>query len=172
MREESRVVLFIASSLDGYIARPDGRVDWLFQDGDYGYDGFYESIGSVIMGGKTFEMINSFGEFPYKEKECFVFSRKTTVSHPDVEFVSDDIADFTRKLKTSQEKDIWLCGGSEIISVLMAHHLVDQIILSVHPVIIGEGIALFKNETGDWPLRLVKCQSFSSGLVQLGYDVV
>ena len=162
----------MACSLDGYIARPNGKVDWLFQDDDYGYGKFYESVGSVIMGGTTFKQIKSFGPFPYKEKECFVFSRNALESDPDVTFIPKDIAGFTRTLKSSREKDIWLCGGSEIISLLMYHQLVDKMILSVHPVILGEGIALFKNETGDWPLRLVNCQSFPSGLVQIHYDLV
>ncbi|MDW7732869.1 MAG: dihydrofolate reductase family protein [Methanolobus sp.] len=168
-----RLRLFIAASLDGYIARPDGSVDWLFTDGDYGYQEFYDSIDIVLMGRKTYEQVLEFGDYPYSDKKSFVFIRKDiTPSDKNASFVSKDIVGFTESLLKAGNSDIWLVGGSEIIKIFLEHDLIDDIIVSIHPIILGEGIPLFKHIKKEIHMELVNHVSFESGLVQLHYSIL
>lgn len=165
-----RLKLFIAASLDGYIARKDGSIDWLFTDADYGYRDFFSSIDTVLVGRKSYEQSLAFFEgAPFSGKSCFVFTRKASGKAGRVTFVSGDIAEFTRGLKDEPGSDIWLVGGSEIIAAL--RQLIDDFIISVHPIILGNGIPLFIGEWAEKALVLVSASSFKSGLVQLQYSV-
>lgn len=166
------VKLFIASSLDGYIAREDGSVDWCFTDADYGYKEFYDSIDAVMMGRKTYEKALEFEEHPYKEKKCYVFTGDSKLKlGKDIEIVTN-VLDFTKELVRSSSKGIWLVGGSEIVSLLLDSGLIDEIILSIHPIILGKGIPLFKGIEKQTNLRMLKCITYESGLVQVRYKVL
>lgn len=164
-----RVKLFIASSLDCYIARKDGAVDWCFTDADYGYVEFYDSIDTVIMGRKTYEKALEFEERPYKEKKCYVFTRKPEPARDNVEFVSDVIGT-TKSLVNSSGKDIWLEGGAEINSILLNAGLVHEMIVSVHPLVLGGGIPMFR-QVSQANAKLVDVKKYDSGLVQLHYTL-
>jgi dihydrofolate reductase len=166
-----KVILFIASSLDGYIAREDGGIDWLFSDADYGYSKFYRSIDTIIVGRKTYDQSLEFDEYPYKGKKAFVFTREKRAGDGHVDFVSSDITGFVRKLKRRKGRDIWLVGGADIVSILMNAGLVDRIILSIHPAVLGRGIPLFKGLTREVKMKLTKTISYPSGLVQLHYEL-
>ena len=170
--------MFIASSLDGFIAREDGSIDWLFTDDDYGYQEFYESVDAVIMGRKTFEKGLELGGGinPTKDKKNYVFSRNQQSlggmeKDDEVEFVGKDVRKFVEKLVDSSGKDIWLVGGSEIISILLKADLLHDIILSIHPKILGKGIPLFKNTEKEMIRKMVNSKAFDSGLVQLHYTI-
>lgn len=112
-----KVILFIASSLDGYIARTSGAVDWLFtvnDDQDYGYVDFLAGVDTILMGRRTYEQVLSFGEFPYKGIQCFVFSRTRGGERDEyVTFISGNIESFVKGLKNGTGKNIWLVGGSQ-----------------------------------------------------------
>lgn len=165
--------LFIASSLDAYIARPDGSVDWLFTDGDYGYQNFYDSISTVLMGRKTYEQVLEFGDYPYSEKDSFIFTRQDISSpNENVHFITKDIVGFTESLLRSESSDVWLVGGSEIIKLFLEHDLVDDIILSIHPIIMGKGIPLFGQLKKEVHMELKDHVSFESGLMQLHYIIL
>jgi dihydrofolate reductase len=165
-----KVVLFIASSLDGYIATKSGNVDWLFTDQDYGYKDFLASIDTVMMGRRTYEQVMSFGEYPYKRIKSFVFSRTHEgESDENVTFISENIENFVKGLKNDSGKDIWLVGGSEIIQIFMNHDLIDEFIISVHPIILGKGIPLFRISLPMRTLSFQHSRSFNTGLVQLTY---
>jgi dihydrofolate reductase len=165
-----KVILFVATSLDGFIARKDGNIDWLFSDQDYGYKAFYESIGITLSGRKTYELIRSFDEFPYPGKVNYVFSRKTkALTDHQVILIKEDAAEFTTRLKQDEGEDIWLVGGGEIVTILQARDLIDEYIISIHPILLGEGIRLFLDSANTTRLHLAKCESFESGLVQLHY---
>ncbi len=175
-----QLVLFIATSLDGYIARNCGAVDWLFTDQDYGYEDFYSSVDRLIMGRNTYEQIQGWGDYPYADKQNFVFSRTMpTTMHSDrnsenvenVTFVAGDLVDFVTDLKNHGEKDIWLVGGAAIAKTCLENNLIDKFILSIHPTILGEGIALFPAPLPTLNLRLENSQTFDTGLVQLTYSV-
>lgn len=167
-----KVVLFIATSIDGYIAGKDGNTDWLYTDGDYGYPAFYYSIDTTIMGYNTFDFIRQFPEFPYSEKKNYVFSRKERpADNNPVEFVLGDVISFVKKLKTQEGKNIWLVGGGQINSLLLNANLIDQMIISVHPIALGKGIKLFHEESlNKLHFRLINHQVFDRGLVQLTYE--
>lgn len=168
-----QVVIFIASSLDGFIARRNGDVDWLFTDEDYGYTEFYESIDTVLMGRKTYDKIAEFDQYPYLAKKSYVFSKSFNPNKYDsVTFVSENLVKFTQQLRLSEGKDIWLVGGSEIIKLFVKSKMIDEIIVSIHPLILGDGIPLFLNNDEQINLKLKNCINFSTGLVQLHYEIL
>jgi dihydrofolate reductase len=176
-----KVKLYIASSLDSHIASDNGSIDWLFSDADYGYTKFYNSIDTILIGRKTYDQSLTFEEYPYKGKKVYVFTRNAEVEKKnkkkkirDVDYIDDDIPDFVRRLvqQPVDNKDIWLLGGGEIVSILLNADLVDEIILSIHPIILGKGIPLFSNIKKYVKLQLLESIPFSSGLVQLCYGVL
>jgi dihydrofolate reductase len=165
-----KVVLFIASSLDGYIATTSGDVDWLFTDQDYGYTDFFALIDTVLIGRRTYEQILSFGEYPYKGTLGFVFSRTHSGERDDnVTFVSNDIKSFVESLKGGTGKDIWLVGGASIIQSCLQHDLIDEFVISTHPIILGDGIPLFRTPLPMRKLSFQRCETFDTGLLQLTY---
>ena len=172
-----KVKLFIASSLDCYIAREDGGIDWLFTDADYGYTKFYDSIDTIIVGKKSYDQSLTLDEYPYKGKKVYVFTRKkvrkkNNNNEQDVEYIDTNIQDFVTTLTQSIGKDIWLLGGGEIVSILLNADLVDEIILSIHPIILGTGIPLLRDIQKEVNLQLENSLSFDSGLTQLYYKVL
>ena len=177
-----KIKLYIASSLDGFIAGENGSIDWLFSDADYGYTEFYDSIDTIFVGRKTYEQSLTFEEYPYKGKKVYVFThnakeqkkKKKKKTTSDIEYVDKDIPEFVRRLiqQPFSNRDIWLLGGGEILSLFLNAELVDEIILSIHPIILGKGIPLFKNIKKSVKLRLLESIPFESGLVQLHYCIL
>ena len=174
-----KIKLYIASSLDSYIAGENGNIDWLFSDSDYGYAKFYDSIDTILIGRKTYDQSLTFEEYPYKGKKVYVFTRSTEEKENknvtyDVEYIDEDIPSFARLLiqqSSVEKKDIWLLGGGEIVSILLNAGLVDEIILSIHPIILGKGVPLFPSIKKRVKLQLQQSIPFKSGLVQLCYYV-
>ena len=164
------ITLFIASSLDNFIAREDGAIDWLFTDGDFGYKQFYDSIDTVFMGRKTYDTAVRLGEH-FENKICYVFSRTKQKSTGNIHF-RDDPVSVAKRLVHEQGKGIFLEGGGEIISVFLKEKLIDNMILSIHPVILGSGIPLFPEIDKQVNLKLLNCTRFDNGLVQLNYEVL
>jgi dihydrofolate reductase len=166
-----KVILFIATSLDGFIARSDGSVDWLFHDGDYGLAEFFRSIDTVLIGRKTHEVMVGFGQTSYRGRKNYVFSRTQPASPaPDVEYTSSGAKEVIETLRMTRGKDIWLVGGSELIDTFLVERLIDRITVSIHPVILGEGIPLFRGGH-KVQLELRASRSWPTGLAQLDYDV-
>ena len=166
-----KIILYIAMSLDLFIARTNGSVDWLFQEGEFGYQKFYSSLGTVIMGRKTCDVALGFEKQPYAGKECIVFSQKGFV--PDqkyVKVVTKNIPSFVKKLKQKKGKPIWLVGGGQLASLMLEKGLVDEIWLYVHPRILGEGIPLLKSMK-EIPLKLISTHAYPEGLVEMKYSV-
>ncbi|MBD2355135.1 dihydrofolate reductase [Tolypothrix sp. FACHB-123] len=167
-----KIRLFIAASLDGYIARKSGDVDWLFTDEDYGYTEFFNQIDTVLIGSKTYQQMLGFGEYPYQGKKGFVFSHKLQgTSDDNVEFVGADLQTFINKLRQSSGDDIWLVGGGQIIHYFLSHSLIDELILSMHPIILGDGIPLiWKDSNLETLLDLTNVKTYKSGLLQVSYN--
>ncbi|MEA5566251.1 dihydrofolate reductase family protein [Anabaena sp. UHCC 0399] len=166
-----KISLFIASSLDGYIARGSGEVDWLFTDQDYGYTEFFTQVDTLIMGHKTYQQVLSFGDYPYQEKEVFIFSR-TEQGETDnqAKFVSSDWEGFINTLRQSSGGNIWLVGGTQIIYFFLLKGFIDELILSIHPIILGSGRQLIVNDSSlETMLILQDVKSFDSGLLQVTY---
>ena len=166
--------LYIAASLDGYIARKDGAIDWLSMvekaDEDYGYNDFIKSIDTTLMGYQTYAHVLSFGAFPYNGLQNYVFSRQPRQADGNsVTFVSEDPAAFVRRLKGQPGGDIWLIGGGQINTLLLNAGLIDELVLSIIPIVLGDGIPLFDGQPAETKWSLKGHKAFDSGLVQLQY---
>lgn len=163
------LVCYIATTLDGYIAGPNGEIDWLFTDQDYGYKEFYAGIDTVVMGRKTYDLCLSFGEYPYPNIPNYVWSRTPRDENGDATFLSGDAAGWLGDLKLKAGKAIWLVGGSALVGEATARNLLDELIISVHPIVLGDGVPLFPRGLPRQKFQFIQAQSFSSGLVQLTY---
>ena len=142
-----KIVLTIACSLDGYIAREDGSIDWLpTGDDDFGMKIFLDSVDTILLGKTTYEQILTFDcDYPYASKKSYVFSRNSkNESKNNVEFVSD-LETFVEDLLNSPGKNIWLIGGGRLIASFLKEDLIDEIVLSYLPIVIGTGISLFQH---------------------------
>src|SRR5688572_20598578 len=142
-----KVKYFVANSLDNFIARQDGTVDWLFMDGDYGMGEFFASIDAVLIGRKTYELVLRQSPKPKKKSKktagkgssksttmSYVFSRTLAAAGDEsIRVISEKAGEFVRNLKNQPGKDIWLMGGGELARSLFAEHLVDEIGLNIHP---------------------------------------
>lgn len=175
MVKKRKLVLFIASSLDGYIATKDESLEWLFNvegEGDNGISEFYNTVDTVLMGKKTYNWLieQDMEEFPYKDKECYVFTRSETEDTEDVSFVNDDITDFVNKLKKQDGERIWLVGGGELLHFFIQENMVDEFIITVAPRIIGNGISLFREGDQQLNLSLKGMRNFNQ-FVELHYEV-
>jgi dihydrofolate reductase len=167
---ERRIVLYLAASLDGFIARRDGGIDWLPALGpeDYGYAQFLSTVDTVVMGRTTYEQILTLGPYLYREKKGYVFSTRRRGRDEDVEFVSGDVAEFAADLRSAPGKDIWLVGGARLAQEFLHVGAVDVLVLTIIPRLLGEGIALF-GVGPERPLELIGSESYRDGLVQLTY---
>ncbi|PTQ84898.1 dihydrofolate reductase [Trichococcus patagoniensis] len=175
--EKRNVKVYIAVSLDGYIAHSDGNIEWLDSvarsDEDYGYANFIETIDTVIMGRKTYDKVLSFGgEFPHAGRECFVFSRTERGSDGQVHFYNGPVEDLLDQIRRKPGKDIFIDGGSEAIDLFREKGLIDSYTVSIIPILLGEGIPLFKESNKELPLQLIAAKTFDSGLVQLTYEPI
>ncbi len=165
-------------SLNGKIARKSGEVDWLEAipnpaQTDYGYEAFYENVDATIMGKKTYDQIMSWGiDFPYAGKENYVFTSNTKLSNTEhVTFVSENHVELINKIKAGEGQDIWLIGGGKLNSLLLEENLIDEIIAFVMPVVLPNGIDLFDTFLTDKAIKLKSSKSYSSGVVELVYEL-
>jgi dihydrofolate reductase len=165
-----RIIYFVATSLDGYLAREDGGIDWLFHDQEYGFTEFFASIDTVLQGRKTYELALTFDEYPYTTKQDFIFSRRLrNPAHGVV--VTQPIPEFVAGLKAKPGKDIWLVGGGELAGAFFAARAIDTLAVYVHPILLGRGRPFAANLPGDVRLALAGTESYDSGLVRLSYAV-
>ena len=177
MSKRRQVIVHIATSADGYIARPDGNIEWLTSrpapEGFYGMNAFMRSIDTKLLGRKTYDVSLRMGaKFDSKER-TIVFSRhpRPADAPPGVEFVCDAIGSFISDLRAQPGKDIWLMGGGEIIASFLDEQAIDEFVVSVAPVFIGEGIPLIAPRHRHVPLELLSSERFEDGLVQSRYRV-
>ncbi len=177
MTNRRKVIVHIGTSADGYIARPDGDLEWLTSrpapKGFYGMDAFMKSVDTKVLGRKTFEMSLRLGAKFDSKDQTIVFSHQPPP--PDapssVEFVSEAIGPYVSRLREQSGKDIWLMGGGEIIASFLDAQAIDQFVISVAPVFIGDGIPLIARRHRHVPLELQSVERFEDGLVQLHYNV-
>jgi dihydrofolate reductase len=168
-----RFQLFIATSLDGYIAGPGGDLSWLFHDADYGYTPFYARVDTVLMGRRTYETARSFPEWPYAGRKAVVFSRRgeLAIASPDTVATARPPSDVVAELRARDGGALWLVGGGELARACFDADLVDDLIVSIHPLLLGSGTPLVPSGTRRTPLTLVAERRFPSGLMQLAYRV-
>ena len=169
------VILYITSSLDGFIAEPDGSMGWLDEasaaDTDFGYAEFYASIDTMLMGSATYEFLLREAEvFPHADRDVFVLtSRDLPVAAKSVALVHADAAQFVRDLKARDGGPIWLVGGGKLNSSLLDAGLVDEIRLFVQPVVLGGGVPLFAAPNAGSHLELEMTREWPLGVVELRY---
>lgn len=168
------LILYIATSIDGFIAYPDGNVDWLFIDDDYGYLKFYESVDTLLMGRRTYDQILGFGPWPYADKHTYVFTAHPpeTAADASIEFVREETVEFVEKLRGQPGGPIWLVGGADLAAAFQQAGLINELIISVHPRLLGQGIALFHSMLIERPLKLLNSRTWPTGLCQLHYRVL
>jgi len=182
MVHKRKIIVYIATSADGFIARGDGSVDWLDSPnhkGEYGMGGFYKSIDTILWGRKTCDMALEFQKkgvagsaFDTKVKN-YVFTRKVLPSPAPagVEFVSEPIKAFATRLRKKKGKNIWMMGGASIIASFLDEGEIDDFMIHVIPTFIGEGIPLIAPDRRTVPLKLISCTKFPDGVVKLHYAV-
>jgi dihydrofolate reductase len=172
-----RIIVNLATSADGYIARPDGNLDWLtsrpIPKGFYGLGKFSRSVDAKILGRKTFDVSVKMGARFSANDMHYVFSRqKPSAPMPaGVQFVQESIRPFIERLRQQAGKHIWMMGGGEIIGSFLDEDAIDEFIISVVPTFIVEGIPLIAPKHREVSLRLRSVQRFPDGVVQLHYTV-
>jgi len=163
-------------SLDGYIAGKDDDLSFLSiverEGEDYGYSEFISSIDTVIMGRKTYDKVLSFGiPFPHGALKTYIITRTSRPPKELIEFYNGDLSVLIAGLKQSSGKHIFVDGGAEIAAELMKNNLIDELVISIIPKLLGEGVSLFKKFIPESTLILQGVKSFPSGLVQLCYSM-
>lgn len=171
----NKVVLYIATSLDGYIAKPDGSVDWLddveVDGGDGGYSEFYSNVGTVVMGRLTYEVVLTLADnFPYANKPCYVLSRTPQAPAPHVTFTDETINTLIPKLKKGSDGDVWLVGGGQLAAAFLQAGLLDELHIAIIPKVLGEGIPLFPKGVVPTTFRLIDMKKIGQ-MVSLRYKV-
>jgi dihydrofolate reductase len=177
MPSKRKVIVHIATSADGYIARPDGNIEWLTSrpspKGFYGMAAWVKTIDTKILGRKTFETALELGDpFSSKEKHI-VFSRQAAPKNAPkgVVFTSDSPTRVIQGLREQPGKDIWLMGGGEIIASFLDEDLVDEIFIGVIPCFIGDGIPLIARRHRLTEMKLKSAKKFPDGLMMLNYAI-
>ena len=182
MVHKRKIIVRIAASADGFIARRDGSFDWLDRPrpkDNYGVGAFYKSIDTVLWGRKTCDMALDFqkkgvtGSAFDTSVKNYVFTRSLPQSPAPagVEFVSEPIKAFATRLREKKGKHIWMMGGAGIIASFLDEGEIDEFMIHVIPTFIGEGIPLIAPDRRTVPLKLIACAKFTDGVVKLRYAV-
>jgi dihydrofolate reductase len=172
----SKVALYISMSLDGYLAGPGDDISWLDamdrEGEDYGYFDFVKDVSSYIVGKRTYDVVMKLtgGEFPQADQfDCYVITRQDLPNANGVTFYNGDLRTLVERLKQENNGKIYCDGGGEVVRMLLKEDLIDEFTVAVIPVLLGDGIRLFKGGVPQRGIRLISSQQFDSGLVQLNY---
>ena len=175
MMPKRKVALYICMSLDGFIATNDDDLSWTSvaekEGEDYGYHDFVAEIDTYIIGRKTYDwVINELGKFPQAEQfDCYILTRQERPNENGVTFYNGAIEELIAKIRAQEGKNIYCDGGAEIVKLLMDKDLIDEYIISVIPVLLGDGKRLFKGETPQMDLIAQPAKYYDTGVVQLHY---
>ncbi|MCH5596760.1 dihydrofolate reductase family protein [Niabella ginsengisoli] len=171
-----KMSLFIATSLDGYIAKPNDDLSFLKlvekEGEDYGYTKFTNTIDSVIIGRRTYDyVLKEIGPSHYDngQRDVYVITRTERPQVGRTIFYTGNITELVKRLKSEKGKNIYCDGGAEVINELLKHDLIDELIISVIPVLLGNGTRLFKDGRPEQVLELIQVKTFDTGLTQLHY---
>lgn len=170
-----KIILYIAASLDQRIAEPDGGLDWLTgfpnpEKTDYKYHDLLASVDTVIMGGKTYrELLNMDVIWPYPNQHTYVVSHHDWGTKENISFITENIIETIYELRNQEGKDIWLVGGGELISMLLAADLVDEMRITYIPIILGKGIPLFPEQPKESKWELTGNKTYNSDVLMVEY---
>ena len=173
-----KLILGLAITLDGYIEGPNGEHDWCFTDQDYGLNRFFERIDAIFIGRKSYEMAQLQSDSSNGEVIAgmpalteYVFSKTLTSVKEGAVLISGDSIAEVRRIKNQPGKDIWLFGGASLYNTLMKEGLVDELWVSIHPILLGGGKLLFPEQESRTRLRLLESKTYETGLVSVWYSV-
>jgi dihydrofolate reductase len=167
-----KVILNLAMSLDGYIEGPNGEYDWCFADQDYGMTAFLGSTDAIFLGRKSYEMMMAAGPELFAALKLYVFSNTLTSVEGNAEIITGvNFIQRVDEIRYQAGANIWLFGGAELVSAFIAHNRISELLISVHPVVLGAGKPLFTDIKERTELILISSEQFSSGLVQLRYNL-
>ena len=174
MDNNRKVILYIAMSLDGYIAKPNDDLGFLSivakEGEDYGYEKFVSSIDTVILGRKTYDWVMKQVEiFPHANKKTFVITHHKNPNIGNINFYNGNLEDLINTLKSESGKNIFCDGGAQIVNELLKKSLIDEFIISIIPIMLGSGTKLFNEGIPEQQLQLLNVKTFETGLVQLYY---
>jgi dihydrofolate reductase len=174
LMQMTKTILYIATSLDGFVARKNDDISWLFpyNEVDYRFDEFFSHIGAIIQGRRTYDIEVQHGWVTPHPVPTFVLSHdipEKTPKRSDVVFTHEDIAEVLKKAKKRTDKHIWIEGGANVAQQFLRRELIDEIVLSYVPAILGDGVRLFDNIEKQIDLSLIDVKRFDKGLVQLIY---
>ena len=174
MTTQRKVILYIAMSLDGYIATPDNGLEFLSlveEEGqDYSYQDFVNTVDTVIVGRKSYEKVLSMGlDYPHVNKDLYIITRTPRPAVGSTKFYTGNLKELIQNLKSTKGKNIYVDGGAEVANELLNDNLIDEFYISIIPALLGDGISLFKSHRPDLKLKLISSKSFNKGLVQLHY---
>lgn len=175
-KDMRKLSVFIATSLDGYIAKPNDDLSFLKlvekEGEDYGYAEFTAGIDIIILGRRTYDyVLKEIGSSHYDngQRDIYVITRTERPRVGRTTFYTGSLTDLVQRLKSKSGKNIYCDGGAEIINELLKHDLIDELIISVIPVLVGNGIRLFQDNRPEQELEFVRAKSFDTGLTQLHY---
>jgi dihydrofolate reductase len=164
---------YAAMSLDGFIADPNGGVAWLdAYDGDYGLTSFRREIDTLVMGRKTFEVALSFGAWPREKTRTIVLSSRPMADLPKGVEVTSDVVALVKSLRASKGKDIWMMGGGITAQSFLQMGALDEVGLTIMPLLLGEGVPLFAASNTGHALKLIRSKSFANGVVEAVYQPI
>lgn len=172
-----KVALYLAISVDGYIADQEGGVAWIAGDGSQpdalgSYESFYEKVDTVVMGWRTYHQIVtelSSDNWPYEGRACYVVTHRQQDDREGIYFWNEDLTDLVDRLRQEHEGVIWICGGASVSSQLLKENRIDQLWLSMIPIVLGGGVRLFSDMQQELPLKLVRTEQYN-GIVDLVYE--
>jgi len=180
LNDRPKISVFIATSIDGYIAKKNNDIDWLTtfslptnenEDKDCGFSKFFSSVDALVMGKNSYEVVSHFDSWPYEGKRVIVLSSTLTSVCKQAELFNGNITKLINELHSNGIKHIYVDGGATI-SQFLNMGLIDQLIISIIPVVLGSGIPLFSKINDDKWCRLISSQVYSNGLVQLHYEAI
>lgn len=172
-----KVIVYIAASLDGYIAKPGDDLSFLSivekEGEDYGYQSFMQHIDTVIIGRRTYDwVLTQVPEFPHKDLQTFVITHAVRPSEGNVNFYNGSLRALVADLKSQKGKHVFVDGGAAVIHELLKEQLVDEMYVSIIPILLGAGTSLFNEGFPEQRLGLMSARPFDTGLVQLHYQVL
>ena len=163
----TKTILHIATTIDGFIADNNGNSDFAIeaQKADENFKDFYDSVGAVVMGRRTYDYLKNQNTTLFEDKPVYVITHYLRQQEDNVTFIHEDIKGCVTELKNKQEKNVWILGGSEIANILLKEHMIDEVVLTVAPVILGGGTRLFKDDNPVIKMKLDQNRVFD-GFVQ------
>ncbi len=172
-----KAVVFIAASVDGFIATQDGDLGFLSavekEGEDYGYADFISTVDTVVLGKKTYDKVIAMGyPFPHADKEAYIITQTPADAVGSAQFYTGDVVELLKQLKQQEGRTIFIDGGAFVVNLLLQARLIDEFYLSLIPVVLGSGISLFQPTNPLQQLQLINIKSFDTGLAQLHYRFV